>query len=108
MRDRAWPFPARNVDASACETTSSFQTHCGPLLKATLSYIAVSSGLVSIFNTLLVAIAASIFRNQHHLDSPVREESVHRRLLQDDDDDDVRQTFEEDQRRQAVRDPVEN
>ena len=31
MRDRAWPFPSRTVDARACERTSGFSVPCGPL-----------------------------------------------------------------------------
>jgi hypothetical protein len=54
MRDRAWPFPSRNIVANTCETTSGYQTFCGPLLKEKVMQAAMSSGFASASNVVLL------------------------------------------------------
>lgn len=53
MRDQAWPFPSRNTDASTCQRTSGFRTHCGPLWQDQLQATAVFCIVASILLHLL-------------------------------------------------------
>jgi len=108
MHDRAWPFPSRNVLASACETTSGFRTYCGPLLKEKVLYVATINGLASASNTvmlLLLTFPTSRLLKQGHSCPPGEEDNVRSDLLHGGIDD-VRETFEEDQRRRALRDTM--
>ena len=62
IRDRAWPFPARGVDATACERSLGFMTPCGPFLKEKMLVTNVISGFGSVLNfLLLVSLGKHVF-----------------------------------------------
>ena len=54
MRDRAWPFPSRNVDARTCERTSGFLANCGPRWGRGVLNVATLSGIASISNVIFL------------------------------------------------------
>ena len=56
MRDRAWPFPSRNVNASTCEKTQGYYMACGALWRQEQQFAAVLSTIASFSNWLLVVI----------------------------------------------------
>jgi hypothetical protein len=60
MRDRAWPFPAKNVDAGTCERTSGFQSSCGPILQNQVLFVALMGGCASALNILLLVCPSKI------------------------------------------------
>ena len=53
-RDRAWPFPSRDVDAYVCERTSGFSVPCGPLWQHRLIIVAA----LNMFASIVLEIAA--------------------------------------------------
>ena len=57
MRDRAWPFPSHDVDATTCERTSGFSTACGPLWQEQLRAAVTLSMISSILVHLLLVCA---------------------------------------------------
>lgn len=63
MRDRAWPFPSRDTDAGACQRTSGFRTHCGPLWEDQLQVTARLCLMASVLlHLLLVSLSHLCFR----------------------------------------------
>ena len=56
MRDRAWPFPSRNVDARTCERTQGYYIACGGLWRQEQQVAAVLCAIASFFNWLLMVI----------------------------------------------------
>jgi len=58
MRDRAWPFPSHNVDATTCERTSGFSTACGPIWQEKLRATVTVSMTASILELLLLVRAS--------------------------------------------------
>lgn len=54
MRDRAWPFPAKGVDAAECQRSSGYLTNCGPLWQDLLRMAAGLSFGVSIMEELVL------------------------------------------------------
>jgi hypothetical protein len=58
MRDRAWPFPARNVDARTCERTLGFSTNCGLLWDKRIYQVILVCIFASFLNMLIMASAS--------------------------------------------------
>ena len=55
MRDRAWPFPDRDVDTTVCERTLGFTTFGGQLKEKVLSAAEIT-GPASILNAILLVV----------------------------------------------------
>ncbi|EXJ53500.1 uncharacterized protein A1O5_13276 [Cladophialophora psammophila CBS 110553] len=104
MRDRAWPFPSRHVNADACERNLGFETYCGPFLKEKVLHAAIVSCFASVLNIILLLLITSVISKLPTQGHPsYLEVNVRSRLLQGNNDD-VQETFEEDRRRRAERD----
>ena len=48
MLDRAWPFPAHDIDAATCQRTSGFSSHCATGWVKELRSVAVLNMIASI------------------------------------------------------------
>lgn len=57
MRDRAWPFPSRTVNADTCERTQGYYIACGGLWRQELQLAAGLCAVASFLNWLLVVLA---------------------------------------------------
>ena len=53
MHDRAWPFPARNIDARACERTQGYTIACGDSWRYQENLAAILTALASLLNWLV-------------------------------------------------------
>lgn len=53
MHDRAWPFPAHNIDARACERTSGYIIACGNECRSEETSAALLTAVASFLNYLL-------------------------------------------------------
>ena len=54
MRDRAWPFPSKDVDVGTCEKTQGYYIACGALWRQEQQFAAVMSATASFLNWLLM------------------------------------------------------
>ena len=54
MRDRAWPFPSKGIDARTCERTQGYYIACGGLWLREQQMAAATSAVASFLNWLLV------------------------------------------------------
>ena len=54
MVDRAWPFPARGVNADECQRNSGFSTSCGPIWQERLRVVALCAAIASVLNHFLL------------------------------------------------------
>ena len=59
LRDRAWPFPSRDVDVTACETTQGYTIRCADVWQRQDSTAATLVALASFLNWILLV--------RHHL-----------------------------------------
>lgn len=120
MRDRAWPFPSRDADAGACQRTTGFRTHCGPLwqdqLQLTARLCVMTGILVHVLSVSLFHGCAGICLRHSQIlfvtrtflvlksgasPSPLQASEEQTRLL-DPAVDDMRATFDRDERQRRA------
>jgi hypothetical protein len=54
MHDRAWPFPSRGVNATACERTQGYTIACGDLWRHQQTTAATLTAIASFLNWLMM------------------------------------------------------